>query len=180
MISIGIIGHTCSGKSTAAKQVSKILDIPIASFGKYLLDYSTKNGLPTEKSALQDLGNQFIKKDVVKFLKDVISQISDNPDIVLFEGIRHLAILKSIKEISTVSYFFYLDVPVSIRYERYCKRENLSNFAFDQFLKLEEHVVESEIDSLEKECDQVVRFEGQSASTVSEALKERITNILTQ
>lgn len=179
MTSIGIIGHTCSGKSTVSKLVSSKTGVPIASFGKYLLEYSRLREMPTDKPALQNLGDKFIQEAPCSFLKNVISSTVGNSDKILFEGIRHLSILNSIIDTSTKTCFFFLDVPILIRYNRYCSREKIDNFPFESFQKMEEHNVESEIPILASYCNmRLLYVESQTPEDIACIIHSEMENLM--
>lgn len=158
-ISIVIIGKICSGKSTLAKDFSKWLNIPIASFGGYLEKYSIQNGLPTTREALQDLGVKMINQDHERFLNSVISHTSSLPSKLIFEGVRHHVILEGIKKKSKITFSIYLDVNEEVRIDRFLKREKLidsnSNAEID-FYTRSHHLVEAELDNLKSACNYVI------------------------
>lgn len=154
MITIGIIGKICSGKSTAAKEISEKLKIPIVSFGSYLLKYSKENHLPTNRESLQNLGNKFIEENSNKFLRDVISTQSEIENLMIIEGIRHISIFENINKISDRSIFIFIDTPFEIRYERYCNRFKESDgvVSKEEFQEIDNHKVERETDLLKEKC----------------------------
>ena len=158
-LSILIIGKICSGKSTLAKDFSRWLNFPIASFGGYLENYSLKNGLPTSREALQDLGTQMIEEDHASFLDNVILHSVKKPSKLLFEGVRHKAIFDDIKQRSDKTFSIYLDVKEEVRIERFIKREkpmDVNANAVDDFNKRSSHKVEQELDILKNNCNYII------------------------
>jgi cytidylate kinase len=151
---IAIIGKICSGKSTIARRISANLDLPIISFGAYLTRYSKDNNLPTDRVSLQNLGNHFIKEDSGKFLRNVILFQPIIPDSMIIEGVRHLSIQKELADISNKSIFIFVEAPIKTRYDRYCSRIKESDkiVSYEEFLVIDNHVVESEIDLLKSKC----------------------------
>lgn len=155
---LGLIGRICSGKSTIAKQLSEHFNIPILSFGAYLLNFSKKHELKTDRDSLQNLGSKFIHENSKLFLENVIAFQPFTSDSILTEGIRHLAIYEELKLMSSCSVFAFIDAPIQIRYERYNKRlkEGDKKISFEDFVKIDNHKVESEIDLLKDKCQIVI------------------------
>ena len=153
-----IIGKICSGKSTLAKDFSKWLHFPIASFGSYLTDYSKKNNLQTDRESLQDLGHKFISENHSLFLHNVIKNTTDMPKNLIFEGVRHKVILDEIKNTSRMSFSIFLDAKEEVRLQRFIKREKDmdKNNAEDDFYSRSNHKVELEVDSLKEYCNFII------------------------
>lgn len=153
---ICITGKLRSGKSYLANELKNHFLVPIVSFGKYLVDYSERNGYKTDRQSLQNLGNEFIKSDAELFLNNVInySEINGN-DIIIIEGIRHLEIARAIRKLSETCYFIYCNTPDNIRYKRFLNNKNLTDSAESQFLFAKEdcHEVEQEIPFLQASSD---------------------------
>lgn len=152
--SIILIGKTCSGKSTLANQLCKTIPFKKASFGGYLFNYAQENQLDTRKDNLQVIGHNFITADYKSFLQDVLD--FSNPGInVVFEGVRHLVIHDEIKSISSKTISFFIDTAFDVRFDRFNLRE-FQKITKEEFLDLDNHPVESEIELLGKSCDVVL------------------------
>lgn len=155
-ISIIIVGKICSGKSTLAKNLSRALKFPIASFGGFLKEFSVLNDLPVGREFLQDLGTKFIETNHVQFLKDVIDFTPGKPNCIIFEGVRHRVIFDEIKASSKNTFSIYLDVTENLRRNRFVKREKDIDANFNaeaDFDKRSGHVVEQEVGHLKTMCD---------------------------
>ncbi len=152
---IVIIGKISSGKSTLATEISEKYGIPIISFGKYLVKFSLENSLPTSRFDLQNLGEKFIAEAPNVFLKNVLNSYIPISQIIIVEGVRHLSILKLLREESRMSTFIYLETENELRYTRYCNRIKLGDkeLTFDEFSEMDNHSVESQIESLSDLCD---------------------------
>ena len=150
-----ICGGICSGKTYTANLVSKKIEYPIASFGGYLKSYSEKNSLPIGRKALQDIGEEFIKTKPEQFLNDVINYSIGNSDSIIIEGVRHISIFHLIKSLAETTTSIFIEADNQTRYERYCSRINDSDGfkTFEQFIILDKHSVEKEIQSLKPLCD---------------------------
>jgi cytidylate kinase len=156
--SILIIGKICSGKSTLAKDISRWLNFPMASFGKYLAEYSKNNSLPINREAFQELGNSFIQKDHSGFLNSVID-FTGNQQKMIFEGVRHNVIFDDISSLSKNTLSIYLDVSEPLRLERFINREKDIDSAIRaeaDFHRYNSHPVEKEVDQLKDKCDFVI------------------------
>lgn len=176
---IGIIGPTCSGKSTITKMIHEILPVSVVSFGKYLFDFSTANNLSVDKPSLQNLGNSFIHKDHIDFLHKVLKHGQTKEDTILIEGIRHQSIFKALKDMSTVAYFIYVDANKQVRYLRYCQRNNLSPeiYPYTDFDLMERHEVESEILSLKPNCNSIIQNDYFETAVLKQQLEKVIQTI---
>jgi cytidylate kinase len=156
--SVVIIGKICSGKSTLAKFLAENYSLPIISFGGYIKSHCIQNNLSTDRKNLQDIGESFINTDHKKFLKDAVLFSAGNKTNLVFEGVRHKAILNEIKETSSQTVFIFVKADHKSRYDRYVSRERDSDKlnTFEQFKESDAHSVEKEIDELEKHCDYVI------------------------
>ncbi|HXD91640.1 MAG TPA: AAA family ATPase [Bacteroidia bacterium] len=156
---IVIIGRICSGKSTLANAISSQLQIPIASFGGFLVNYCKRHNIKIEhRDVLQNLGNTFIQKEPSKFLLDVIEFSVGNSNRIIFEGVRHKIILLEIQKMSKSIFSIFVDVETQERYKRMVRRAKDSDEVknFDEFLKLDNHIVEKEIELLKPSADLII------------------------
>lgn len=152
--SIIIVGQISCGKSTLAKGISHHLDIPIASFGGYLAAYARKNGLSTDRDSLQNIGQMMIDTSVDDFLHNVIASSSYMRGKLIFEGVRHHAILKAIEKISGAHTSIYIDATEEQRISRYISRDGGKDVEQlkAEFKKASLHPVEKEVPELKKQC----------------------------
>ena len=158
--SILIIGEISSGKSTLARRLSNEFGMPKASFGGYLLHYCEQNNMPEDsRGDLQNLGQQMIEADPVDFLNKVIAFTTDNPVIILFEGVRHEVILKEISSCSEKIASIYIDATFGQRLSRYLSREKKIDFnkTEEDFLIASRHSVEREVLALKEKCSLVIK-----------------------
>lgn len=158
-VSILIIGKICSGKSTLANDLSLWLNTPKCSFGRYLLNYAQENKLQTDRDALQALGDSLIRDDHSKFLSDVVIYSGSKSRKMIFEGVRHEAILQDIRKMSKNSLSIFLDVKEEIRLQRFVNREkdiDEGHKANDDFFRYSSHPVEQEVETLKHQCDFII------------------------
>lgn len=150
---IGILGKIHSGKSTLAKNLSERFNIPIVSFGRYLKEFCLENDLSADRASLQDLGNRRIKENPEKFLNDVLEKAAVQNNVIVIEGIRHLAVMESLKKIFKQSYFIYCDTTFEERHRRYSMTTNSKEMTKNEFSAIDNHDVEKEIELMKIDCD---------------------------
>lgn len=155
---IGISGRICSGKSYAADLIASDLSFPVASFGSYLKYYCAKNGLPTDRKSLQDVGQNLVDTNPNQFVISVINHFIGNKSTIIIEGIRHHSIFEIINTLSVNTLFIFVDADQETRYNRYAqgKKDSDQLKTRSQFLEADNHPVELEIESLKLLCDIVV------------------------
>lgn len=168
--SIIFIGMTSSGKTTLANEFSKRNSFKKASFGGYLFNYAQAHSLGTKKEDLQVIGQEFINTNYKGFLSEVLA-FSNPGKNVIFEGVRHLLIMDEIKNISLRTTSFFIDTQLQTRFERFNKRES-DQITLGQFVQLDEHVVESEIQQLKQLCDVILDGSKSVDTLVEEVLKK--------
>lgn len=174
--SIIFIGMTCSGKSTLATELSNVISFKKASFGGYLFSYAKENGIDTKKDSLQIIGQNFIENDYKQFLSAVL-EFSTPGENVIFEGVRHIVIAEEIKRLGKKTIFFFIDTPFEIRFERFNLRET-EKITVEQFLELDNHPVEKEIEILKKSCDVVLDGCKEVAALLADVLTYVKSNII--
>lgn len=152
---IGISGRISAGKSYASNLINQQLNFPVASFGRYLVDYCIKSGLGTDRLTLQDVGENFINTDPELFLENVINHFIGKSDTIIIEGIRHKVIFESIKKLTQNYLSIFIEADQQTRYSRYFNRNKDSDQVktYEQFLISDNHIVELEIESLKPMCD---------------------------
>jgi cytidylate kinase len=158
--SIIIIGEISSGKSTLAKRICDAYKLPKASFGGYLLQYCKDHNLPENaRKDLQNLGQEMIDNDARDFLKKVISFSTNNPNQLVFEGVRHKVIFDEISKISKETISLYVDATISQRLLRFVNREKEidTNKTEEDFNRDSSHPVEKEIPYLKSLCSLIIQ-----------------------
>jgi len=157
-IAIAIVGRISSGKSTFAKELSKSYNITIASFGSYLKHYCETNSFKTDRKTLQQIGDEFINKEPEMLLSNVIKHFNQGSNSLIFEGVRHRVIFDELKRISRRYISIFIDADQITRYRRYCEREKETdiNKTWEEFIVIDNHAVELEIETLKGDCDIIV------------------------
>lgn len=122
---IGIIGRTCSGKTTIAKQLSVKLNMRFVSVGA-LIRRSAENNSPVAKAYLGKDGftDAFIYDLLEKHLNSIdIDQIVIEGSIGLGKALDKLCKKGTVNKLTSCSLFCSVD----IRFDRYIARQQKSN-----------------------------------------------------
>jgi cytidylate kinase len=82
---IVICGRIGSGKTTLAKKIAEMQDVPIASFGGFIKHYCEEKGVATNRKILQDVGAELVKNPK-KLIKDVIAFYKKDSSNIILEG----------------------------------------------------------------------------------------------
>ena len=155
---ISVCGQICSGKTYAASAISEKLNIQIASFGTYVKFFCEKNGLQSDRKTLQDVGEHFVADNPTQFVMDVIEYSRGVSNEIIVEGIRHKVIFESILQLANKNISIFLEADKKIRYERFQRRKRGDThfLTFEEFILLNNHPVEQEIEALKPLCDIVI------------------------
>ncbi|MGB7290957.1 MAG: AAA family ATPase [Thermodesulfobacteriota bacterium] len=165
-------GKICSGKSTVLKAISEEIHWPIISFGSYVRHIAQGRMLPSKRNIYQALGAELYQTlGPKKFLIEVMRfHLKSDQENILFDGVRHESILKEIQNAFNIIYIIFLNADVKLRYKRLpTKRSNSEEkLSFEEFLKIDNHPVEVEIESLRKQANVII----DSSKPLKEILSE--------
>ncbi|QOJ27853.1 MAG: hypothetical protein HRU80_02805 [Ignavibacteriales bacterium] len=128
---------------------------PIASFGVYLKYYCVKNGLPTDRKALQDTGEAFVKESPKRFLSDVLSHFIGFSNIIVLEGVRHRSILEEVYQLTENHLTIFAEADFETRFKRYYSRNKDTDEVktLEYFKEADNHPVEHDIAFLKFLCN---------------------------
>ncbi len=172
--SIIIIGRICSGKTTYSKEIAKFLNIQVKSFSTYLKHYCEMNGIQINRENLQNIGEDLINTQPQVFLENVINFEKGPSDIIIFEGVRHKIILDELNNLSEKTIPIFISVDPETRYNRYINRDKKTDrkISFEQFLAIDNHPVEMEIESLKSKCILIVDSVNHPINLTIEKIKD--------
>lgn len=124
---LALMGPVASGKTTVARLLSERLIWPTVSFGTYVRDEAKRRGIALERAQLEGLGAHLIAtRGHEQFLLDVLDgQVST--DEFILEGVRHVDMLRAVKRLCRSATSVYLHVSVDERYQRWLRREMLTD-----------------------------------------------------
>ncbi|WP_113891993.1 AAA family ATPase [Roseiarcus fermentans] len=125
-------GQIGSGKSSVSAAVAEALGWRSTGFGDYLRkEIARIGGDPTDRKALQDLGQQRVEEDSTAFCRDVLEAAGFQPgDDFIVDGIRHIAIFDILATVSVPSEarLLFLGAPQSTRNARIQTRADAQDF----------------------------------------------------
>lgn len=170
-----VTGKICSGKTTILRALSQDLDWPIVSFGSYVRYIAKERNLHSKREVYQSLGSELYKTlGPNKFLTEVIKfHTKFDQDNILFDGVRHISILTEIQKAFRLVYTIYLDADVELRFRRFIAKQDPSEkkLSFEEFLKIDNHPVENEIELLKKQSNIIVDSSQQVNQVFAEILE---------
>jgi dephospho-CoA kinase len=98
-VTIAIAGKICSGKTTIATALAKLLDCPRASFGDYVREVVANRELPPTRVNLQQVGAEILKTGTDDFCKAVLLQSGWIPgQSLVIDGLRHEETIEPIRQ----------------------------------------------------------------------------------
>jgi hypothetical protein len=164
-------GQIGSGKSSVSTAVATTLGWRRTGFGDYLRSEITKvGGDPSDRKALQDLGQQRVDDDPTGFCSDVLAGGGFLPgDDFVIDGIRHVDIFEILARISKPSQarLLFLGALEATRITRIDARADAQDFA-----RASAHEVEAELrDTLPQRADGMVNAEQSFDRVVADCLQ---------
>ena len=137
-------GQIGAGKSSVRHALASELEWRHASFGDYLRSkIEQAGGDPTSREALQDLGKTEIESDSVGFCERVLASGGFRKgENFLIDGVRHIDVLRILRELSqpSATKLLFLGTTDDVRRSRVASRADHADFS-----RAEEHAVESEV-----------------------------------
>lgn len=141
----GLSARMAAGKTSVSKGVAEAIYAKRISFGGVVREEAQKQSVPFTREALQDLGQSLVQEDVGKFCQRVLAEAGWTPgDSIVVDGVRHVAVLDTLRQIVQPKYFalLYLSVDRDTQRERW-KSEDLT---YTKSLEeLEAHPTEIEV-----------------------------------
>lgn len=166
---VGIAGAIGSGKTELAKALTTHLNCSTVSFGAFVKQEAKKRNIEPVRHNLQELGTQMIRELGSKKFTQLVLQTATFPcDIVILDGIRHIDVWKSVKNLIPRSWLVYIDIDEPTRLNRLLKRDGLS------LSETESHNMEIVAKALKQEADVIL------TSTDIEASVLEIKNIINE
>ena len=164
-LAVVVCGRIGSGKSTAVDFIAAEFGFKAVSFGSYVRQLAALRGKPSTRRQLQDLGDYlFRSRGSSGLLQDVLEHYGVNPDeSVSFDGVRHPDVLADIRKAAEATIAVYLEANQVERFHRHQTRHRCG-WTLQEFLAVDQHLVESGNSSLIKECDLVL--DGSRSTTV--------------
>jgi adenylate kinase family enzyme len=116
---IGIAGHARSGKSALAGRLARQSGGLVVGFGDLVRQAALARGQdPSDRSTLVTLGQEWVEHDPAGICRAALSQVSERCDVVIFDGIRHVAVFDELKHLFPSMVLVYLQAPDELISER--------------------------------------------------------------
>lgn len=151
-----VSGGIGSGKTETSSKLAAHLGWERASFGDYVRSVAAQRGLPEDRSALQQLGEQLIGADLRAFCLAALEHggWSAGRGLVV-DGVRHVEALEMIRRLAAPLevFFIYLSTPEDVRLGRLKSR---AGHDAQQLTELEKHSTEIQVKSLHEVADIVL------------------------
>ena len=156
-LAVVVCGRIGSGKSTAVDFVAAEFGFKSVSFGGYVRHLAAMRDMPRTRGQLQDLGDcLFRSRDSSGLLQDALEHYGVNPDdSVVFDGVRHPEILADIRQAAEATIAVYLEANQEERFRRHQARQ-CNGWTLEQFLVVDQHLVEAGNSNLIEQCDLVL------------------------
>jgi len=158
MTVVAFSGRMASGKSKLARRFAEDKRCLLVSFGAFVRAECKRREITPTRGSLQDVGfDLFRALGAETLLSEALACTGANefPDIVL-DGVRHADMLLAIRRRWPSAVLVYADASASLRYQRFCQREEDKTTSFDDFCRLDEHPIERGVTVLKSEADVVV------------------------
>lgn len=154
-VAIGVAGRIGSGKTTLAGELASQLACPQASFGEFVRSVAQTRGLDsTDRTLLQDLGNELIAQGWAPFVEAVLRHAEYSSGLVVIDGIRHRTAIETLRSLLEPTPLVVVAVDISDEQRRNRLRERgLESYDVNS---ADSHANESEVDSVIRAADFVV------------------------
>ena len=157
---VGLAGPRGSGKTTIAKQLESKHGYVHASFGDFVRRESARRGLPDDTNSLQTLGHTLISElGWERFCRGVVNSAA-NADLVVVDGIRHVAAVGALRTIASPGQFVlvFVDVDNGIAAARIAQRARVGDEASSEMT--------NELRNLRAAADLLVEGNSDNASSM--------------
>ncbi len=126
---VGFVGYPLSGKSTAG-EVAKELGIPVVTMGDVVREEAINRGLEPNSENLGRIATEIREKEGMDAIaKRCIPKIRSLGQVVLVDGIRGIAEVKTFKNAFDDFVLIAIECPIEIRFERAKQRRRSDDVA---------------------------------------------------
>lgn len=141
-LAIAICGQIGSGKSSVSQELARLQAWDVVTFGQYVRDMASKQGVGHDRESLQSFGQAMIQSlGADSFLNATIAHFAPMSVVHIFDGVRHPSIVAALRRRYTAVVVVCLSAQDRRRYERYSVRTE-SPADFETFLAWSDHLVE--------------------------------------
>jgi dephospho-CoA kinase len=154
-VAVGVAGRIGSGKTTLASELATRIGCPLASFGEFVRSVArTRNLESTDRTILQDLGDELIAEGWKSFVDAVLIQAGYSSGPVVIDGIRHRSAIETLRSLLEPTPLVVVAVDISDDERRERLRER--GLESDDINSADAHANESEVDAVIRAADLVV------------------------
>jgi dephospho-CoA kinase len=161
-----ISGKIGAGKTTLAAGLSTMTGWRLLSAGDTVREKVRQLGLPELRETLQDVGAEWVERDVTGFCKALLRHDNRATEGVVIDGVRHISVLDSLTNLLAPLPVITVCVTVSeeLRFKRLENREGVNAKHLQQF---EGHPAERHVSRLCEGADIIVTNNSTPAEMVS-------------
>jgi dephospho-CoA kinase len=154
-IAVGVAGRIGSGKTTLAAELADQIGCPRASFGEFVRSVALTRGLDsTDRTILQDLGEELIANGWTPFVEAVLQQADYSSGPIVIDGVRHCTAIEILR--SLLDPISLVVVAVDITDEQRRDRLRERGIQSDDVSSADSHANESEVDDVIQIADLVI------------------------
>jgi len=169
-----VCGPICSGKSSLISKLTSNFAWDVVSFSTYVGSLVVEQDLPITRESMQLIGKGLVDTlSPAEFLKRTIAHCSPQSHVHLIDGIRHPVGIQVVRQLYRESISVFLNVSITARYERYCRRDRQEDSAlsFIEFERLCQMPIEAEIEGIRTVADHILGASESLEQTYAELVR---------
>jgi dephospho-CoA kinase len=169
---IAVAGRIGAGKSAIADGAATAVGGSRRSFGGAVREIAENRGLPTDRTSLQDLGEQTIADE--GWTEFVSRVLAGDLKIVVIDGVRHIAAAEALRAVAPRDGFLlvFVDASFERRLDRVSSREGITRAELEA---ADQHPNEAEVLALRGFADIVIDNERDGPEALAEAIETIVT-----
>jgi cytidylate kinase len=166
-----VCGSIASGKSSVAKEVSRVSRLPCLSFGDLIRQMAADQGSSDDREALQQLGHDLFERLGPEGMVDRLLSEVEGPAVI--EGIRHLRVLDALQQRCEPCLVVFIEADRPTIERRFVDRAHHSDVTIDSGRALA-HPVESEVEDLRARAGFILDT---TETTIEEAARSVLSRV---
>lgn len=150
--SIILTGLLGSGKTTGAAHLKKS-GWDVISTGDIIREMCRQEGLQTSRKSLQEFGARLLQEKGYDYLANIMLSKCPNSDKVVFEGIRPLQVVNSIKKALPKVLIIFIEARATTREKRLKMSDDPDNHVFNE---IEKNPLERDVLKIKQIADAII------------------------